>query len=78
MSGDRTAIYAASGLWYDALDELVSLRMAQPGDEGLLQQWSNLLTSVNLGALANQPLLMHSPESIPEVVPAPSTPAPGE
>lgn len=54
---DRPALYAQAGVWYDAIDSLAELRYAQPNSPALLNQWRNLLGSVGLTELANQPLL---------------------
>jgi Domain of Unknown Function (DUF928) len=43
-------------LWYDALNSLANLRVIKPQDTGLKQDWQNLLKSIDLGDLANQPL----------------------
>jgi Domain of Unknown Function (DUF928) len=52
----KIALSAENGLWYDALNSLASLRAAKPQDPGLKQDWQNLLKSIDLGDLANQPL----------------------
>jgi Domain of Unknown Function (DUF928) len=52
----KIALSAENGLWYDALNSLASLRATKPQDPGLKQDWQNLLKSIDLGDLANQPL----------------------
>jgi Domain of Unknown Function (DUF928) len=52
----RVAIYAEKGIWYDALATLAQLRLANPNDTTLLENWTSLLNSVGLKSLANQPL----------------------
>jgi hypothetical protein len=54
---DRPAIYASNGLWFDALTTIAELRLQQPNDATLLAEWQSLLESVNLGDVANQPLV---------------------
>ena len=53
----RTALYAANGIWYDALTTLAELKLAQPEDRAIAQDWADLLKSVGLGNLATQPLI---------------------
>ncbi|HIK03543.1 MAG TPA: DUF928 domain-containing protein [Trichormus sp. M33_DOE_039] len=53
----KVALYAANGIWYDVLKTLAELRFAQPQDQTLSQQWANLLNSVGLEAIANQPII---------------------
>ncbi len=53
---ERAALYAANGIWYDALTTLAELRNANPGDATLLNNWASLLDSVKLESLAQQPM----------------------
>jgi Domain of Unknown Function (DUF928) len=53
---EKVALYAENGLWHDALSTLANLRAAKPQDPGLTQDWQNLLESIGLRDLANQPL----------------------
>lgn len=55
----RVVFLAAQGLWYNALTELAELRLANPDDEQLLEDWANLLQhpSVLLEDMISQPLL---------------------
>lgn len=50
--GDRAALYAEAGIWYDALDTLAELRSLHPNDPIILRSWNNLLTSVGLDNLS--------------------------
>ncbi|MEO0770884.1 MAG: DUF928 domain-containing protein [Cyanobacteria bacterium J06649_4] len=43
---DRIVLLSADGLWYDALDELAELRLANGVDETLEADWENLLQHV--------------------------------
>ncbi len=42
------AVYAQSGLWYDAVDEISKLIYANPADGGLREQRASLLTQAGL------------------------------
>jgi hypothetical protein len=55
--GDRPAILAGAGIWYDALTTLATLRQAKPDDPQLTTKWTTLLRSVGLENLASQPLV---------------------
>jgi hypothetical protein len=52
----QPAVYAARGIW-DALTVLADLRGQRPGDQSLVNNWQVLLRSVNLGHLAQEPLV---------------------
>ncbi|NJL10389.1 MAG: DUF928 domain-containing protein [Calothrix sp. SM1_7_51] len=52
----RVGLYAENGIWYDALTTLAELRLVKPQDANLATDWINLLQSVGLEKLANQPL----------------------
>ena len=45
------------GFWYDTISSLIDLRQLQPNDPDLETQWQELLESVRLIELAEQPLL---------------------
>ncbi|BAZ17529.1 hypothetical protein NIES4071_94090 [Calothrix sp. NIES-4071] len=53
----KIAVYAQTGIWYTALNELAALRIAEPRNPTLQQDWTNLLTDVNLKDLANKPIV---------------------
>lgn len=57
---ERPAIYAESGIWYEAVGALAALRRSQPNSTELLQSWNTLLNSVGLGDLSNKVLLPQS------------------
>lgn len=57
LAGDRPALYAESGLWYDAVDSLMRLRLAAPNDVVLKMDWKDLLRSVKLDAIVEKPLI---------------------
>jgi hypothetical protein len=53
----QAALYAENGIWYDALTTLAELKLAQPTDRAIAQDWTALLTAVGLESLATQPLI---------------------
>jgi hypothetical protein len=54
---DKAALYANQGYWFDAVDEFWALQLTAPENPEVLSQWQEFLDSVDLGELANQPLL---------------------
>lgn len=48
---------ATPDLWYDTLTDLANRRLASPQDEKLKNDWANLLKSVGLEGLAQEPLV---------------------
>lgn len=52
----QIAVYAQNGLWYDALNALAQLRLSNPNDLNLMQNWKNLLSTARTGEIANEPL----------------------
>jgi len=54
---DRPGFFARQGLWHDALSNMAQLRLTNPQDQGLQDDWSSLLTSVELQPIAQEPLL---------------------
>ncbi|MBD1880824.1 MULTISPECIES: DUF928 domain-containing protein [unclassified Coleofasciculus] len=55
---DRPAIYAEAGMWLDTLSSLADLRNANPSDFTLETDWKDLLKLVNLGTVAEEPLVV--------------------
>jgi Domain of Unknown Function (DUF928) len=53
----QAALYAENGLWYDALSTVAALRRDRPQDLAIIQDWKNILRSVDLGKLANKPFV---------------------
>jgi hypothetical protein len=53
---DKVALYAKSGVWFDAVANLATLRKDQPNDPKVASAWENLLKGAGLGAIANAPL----------------------
>ncbi|WP_143780352.1 DUF928 domain-containing protein [Leptolyngbya sp. 'hensonii'] len=51
------AIYAAAGIWHEALTTLAALRRSKPNDPNLAALWSDLLEGIDLKKLAQEPLV---------------------
>uniref|UniRef100_B8HTM6 DUF928 domain-containing protein n=1 Tax=Cyanothece sp. (strain PCC 7425 / ATCC 29141) TaxID=395961 RepID=B8HTM6_CYAP4 len=54
---DRLLLYADAGLWYETLSTLAELQRSYPQDNTLKQEWSELLGSIGLNAIAAAPLV---------------------
>jgi hypothetical protein len=54
---DRIQLLAQNGLWFDTITTLAAERVAHPTDPALKTSWSELLKSIKLDKLADQPLL---------------------
>jgi Domain of Unknown Function (DUF928) len=53
----RLSIFAQQGLWYEYLATLAQLRTESPSDASLALKWSEMLSSVQLGKIAQEPLV---------------------
>jgi len=53
----QVGLYAANGIWFNALTTLAELRLSKPQDPKLTADWTSLLQSVGLGDVAAQPLV---------------------
>lgn len=53
----RPAIYAASGIWHETLTSLADLRRSRCKDLTLAADWTELLKSVELDEIAQEPLV---------------------
>jgi len=53
---EKPAIYAANGIWQDALASLASLRCASPNDSAIASDWASLLQQVQLPKISRKPL----------------------
>ena len=53
----KLSIFAQQGLWYSYLATLAQLRVESPSDASLALKWSELLSSVELRKIAQQPLV---------------------
>ncbi len=49
---ERVALYAANGIWYEALTTLAVLRQEKPNDTTLFADWATLLRAINLNDIA--------------------------
>ncbi len=56
ISLKNAALYGENGLWYDTVATLAQLKTAQPDNENLTSNWSELLTSVGLAEIVEAPL----------------------
>lgn len=54
---DSVSKLAETGIWYDTLATLAQLRMNQPNNQLFFTSWQELLDSVGLNAIANEPLV---------------------
>lgn len=54
---ERAALYATSGFWQDTLVTLADLRRSRPSDLGVRTDWEDLLKSVGLERIAQEPLV---------------------
>lgn len=55
---EQVGLYAANGYWFDALDRLATLPAEAPEAGDRQGRWAELLESVGLGAIADQPLMV--------------------
>jgi Domain of Unknown Function (DUF928) len=53
----KIAAYAQNCIWYTALTELASLRLAEPKNTILIQDWTNLLNDAGLKDLIGKPII---------------------
>ena len=54
---EKVALYASNGYWFDVVDQLATLQAEAPEDSDLQARWAELLESVDLEHLANQPFV---------------------
>jgi len=54
---DRARLYQHAGLWYEALSTLADLRRINPQDSKLQTDWTTLLQTAGLEAVATEPLV---------------------
>jgi hypothetical protein len=53
----KLSIFAQQGLWYEYLATLAQLRVESPSDASLALKWSEVLSSVELRKIAQEPLV---------------------
>ncbi|MEM9503724.1 MAG: DUF928 domain-containing protein [Cyanobacteria bacterium P01_E01_bin.43] len=54
---EKVALYASNGYWFDVVNQLATLQTEAPEDADLQARWAELLESVDLEHLANQPFV---------------------
>jgi hypothetical protein len=54
---EKSALYAEAGIWQDTLSTLAELRLSNPNDQSVAQDWASLMQSVNLQDFANKPVV---------------------
>ncbi|EAW33706.1 DUF928 domain-containing protein [Lyngbya sp. PCC 8106] len=54
---EQAAVYAQNGIWFESLGILANLRQNQPNDSMLASKWEELLKSVGLEEMAQQPFI---------------------
>jgi hypothetical protein len=52
----RVALYGEARLWYDTITSLAQLRLQDPANPTLKVEWLKLLKSIDLDAIAPQPI----------------------
>ncbi len=52
----KADLYAQAGIWYEAVTTLAELRRQKPNDQAVNAQWIELLQSVDLEAIATEPV----------------------
>ena len=61
---ERVALYQEAGIWHEAITALAQQRRQNPQDATLKQEWEKLMQSIQLEALASQPITsMLSPKT---------------
>lgn len=53
----RSTLYAANGIWYDALTSLAEFRLVDPENAALTADWADLLQSVGLNNVVSAPIV---------------------
>lgn len=53
---EQVALYQKANLWHEAITTLAQLRRQKPDDENLKTEWLDLLQSIDLKAIASEPL----------------------
>ncbi|MFW9264641.1 DUF928 domain-containing protein [Nostoc sp. CALU 546] len=53
---ERVGLYAEAGIWQDAISLLGELRRTQPQDSHLVSDWQDLLESIDLNSVMNEPI----------------------
>jgi hypothetical protein len=53
----KARVYAANGIWFDALNLLAEQKINKPEDDAIATAWNSLLQSVELSDIADKPLI---------------------
>lgn len=53
---EQVALYLKANLWHEAITTLAQLRRQKPDDQNLKAEWLDLLQSIDLQAIASEPL----------------------
>lgn len=56
-ASDKPALYAALGIWQDAVTALIDLQQKQPNNQELKDDWRSLLQETQMSELMNSPIL---------------------
>jgi hypothetical protein len=56
-ASDRISLYTINNFWYDALATLYQARQADPNNSSLVEDWTSILESIDLGRIAKEPLV---------------------
>ena len=59
---ETAVIYGEAGIWYETVATLAHLKTAEPGDQNLASNWSDLLTSVGLEEISQVPTITENME----------------
>ena len=57
----QPGVYAANGIWYEALASLAQLRCTNPNDATIASDWQSLLQQVGLPEIAKKHLAQCNP-----------------
>jgi|GEM_PF-444955 len=71
---DHASVYSEQGLWFDAINLLGMMRSQNPDHFLWESQWEALLESVDLEAIATQPMVEVAPESQPSTATSANSP----
>ncbi len=64
---DRLNLYADNSLWFETVAAVIETRRVSPLKSTFNENWKNLLHSVSLGTLVNQPFVSNFlPKAVPE------------
>lgn len=67
---EKFALYQKADLWHEAIATLAQLRRQNPEDAKLKAEWSNLLQSIDLNAIAPEPITAMLTQTIEPIAPS--------